>query len=235
MPRIRRERRAAARVAVHLRQHQPVDADPIGERLADPQRFLPGHAVDDEQDLVRAHDALQHRQLVHQRLVDLQPPGGVEHQEIEPAPARLVERARGDRLGCRPIRCAPETRFRLRGHALELVDRRRTIDVGARQHRALALLAEPQRQLPGEGRLARALKAREQEDRRQVRRARQGHRRLAEQLDQLVVHDPDDLLARREALQHLVADRPLFHAGDELLHHVELDVRFEQCAPDFPQ
>ena len=33
----------------------------------------------------------------------------------------------------------------------------------------------------------------------------------------------------------LVAHRPLFHPGDELLHHVELDVRLEKRPPDIPQ
>ena len=34
----------------------------------------------------------------------------------------------------------------------------------------------------------------------------------AEQLGQLLVDDLDDLLARREALQHLLAERALAHA-----------------------
>ncbi len=55
---------------------------------------------------------------------------------------------------------------------------------------------------------------------------------LAHQLGQLVVHDLDDLLARRQALQHRLAERPLADAGDEVADDREVDVGFEQGEPD---
>ena len=48
-----RERRAAARVAVHLGQDHAGDAEGVVKALGDPDRVLAGHAVGDEQDLVR--------------------------------------------------------------------------------------------------------------------------------------------------------------------------------------
>ena len=46
------------------------------------------------------------------------------------------------------------------------------------------------------------------------------------------MHDLDDLLARREALQHLLADGALPHAPDEVLDDLEIDVGLEQREPD---
>ena len=45
--------------------------------------------------------------------------------------------------------------------------------------------------------------------------------------------DLHDLLAGREALQHVGAERPLAHAADEVLDHLEVDVGLEQREPDF--
>ena len=55
---------------------------------------------------------------------------------------------------------------------------------------------------------------------------------LAHQLRQLVVDDLHDLLAGRQALEDLLAERPLTDGGDEVAHHREVDVRLEQREPD---
>jgi hypothetical protein len=57
-------------------------------------------------------------------------------------------------------------------------------------------------------------------------------RTTAHQLRQLVVNDLHDLLARRQALRHLGAQRTLLDGRDELLDHVEVDVRLEQGEAD---
>ena len=53
-----------------------------------------------------------------------------------------------------------------------------------------------------------------------------------EQVGQLVVDDLDDLLAGREALQHLLAERTLAHALDEGADDLEVDVGLEQREAD---
>ena len=47
--------------------------------------------------------------------------------------------------------------------------------------------------------------------------------------------DPDDELARRDALQHLLAERFLPDIFDELLCNFEVDVRIEQNTADLPK
>ena len=46
------------------------------------------------------------------------------------------------------------------------------------------------------------------------------------------MHRLHDLLARREALQDLLAERALAHAGDEVADDREVDVGFEQREAD---
>jgi hypothetical protein len=46
------------------------------------------------------------------------------------------------------------------------------------------------------------------------------------------VHDLHDLLARVEPLQDVLSGRALAHLGDEVLDHLEIDVRLEQREAD---
>ena len=55
---------------------------------------------------------------------------------------------------------------------------------------------------------------------------------LAHQRRQLLVDDLHDLLARRQALEHLLAERPLAHARDEVADDGEVDVGLEQREAD---
>src|SRR5207237_865024 len=110
----------------------------------------------------------------------------------------------------------------------ELVDRRGPLQVGGDEGGLPSLLLEQERELAGDGRLARALQAREQDRRRRPRREREARVRRTQELGQLLVHDLDDLLAGREALPHVLAERALADVGDELLDDTEVDVRLEQ-------
>ena len=66
------------------------------------------------------------------------------------------------------------------------------------------------------------------------RSACEGELRVADthQSGQLLVDDLHHLLAGREALGDVGAERALAHAGDEVLHHLEVDVGLEQGEPD---
>ena len=48
------------------------------------------------------------------------------------------------------------------------------------------------------------------------------------------MHGLYDLLARRDALQHLLSERALAHLGDEVLDDLEVDVGLEQGQADLP-
>ena len=93
------------------------ERQPGVERLGDLHRLLAGHGVDDEQRLGRRHGAADADELVHHRLVDMKPAGGVEDHDVDARagvrprrPDRAdLERRRPDRAGCGP-RCRPGRR-----------------------------------------------------------------------------------------------------------------------------
>ena len=88
-----RERGAAARVTIHLRQHDAGDADPAVELAGALDRVLPGHRVGDEQQIDGPDRRLDRLQLVHQLVVDVQTTRGVDNHDVEPAVLRLGQRA----------------------------------------------------------------------------------------------------------------------------------------------
>ena len=57
--------------------------------------------------------------------------------------------------------------------------------------------------------------------------------RVAEQRNELVPNDLDDLLGRRQALQHRLIGSAIPHAVDKSLDDLEVDVGFEERQADF--
>ena len=138
------------------------------------------------------------------------------------------DRIRLGRLG--PV----DRNLNLLSELFELVDGGGTLQVGCDEAGIATFLAQEQCKLRGGRRLARPLQAGEQDDRR--RPAREGESRCARahQRRQLVVDDLHDLLAGRDALQHVLAERALAHLRHEVLDDLEIDVRLEQREPDLP-
>ena len=87
-----------------------------------------------------------------------------------------------------------------------------------------------QGELGGGRGLARALEARQQDDRELAER--ESRLAFTHQLRQLVVHDLHDLLARGQALQHRFPQRLLAHTRDEVADDGEVDVGLEQGEAD---
>ena len=231
--RLDRQRGAAAGVAVELGEHDAVELRDLGELLGDVDGVLAGHGVDHEQDGVRAHALLDPRQLLHQRLVDVQAAGGVDDQHVLAvargliqSPARDVDRVAVGAL-------LVDRRAGLGADLHELLDRRRPVDVArSDRHRRVVLLAQHLRELRGGGGLARALQAGHQHHGRRPGRERQPRRRAAHQLGELLVDDLDDLLAGVQLLGDVGSERPLLDRRRELLDDLEVDVRLQQREPD---
>ena len=74
-------------------------------------------------------------------------------------------------------------------------------------------------ELPGEGGLARPLQAREHDDGRRILGELQAPGLSAEDADELLVDDLDDLLPRVQGLGHLDVHGALFDAGAERPNH----------------
>ena len=127
---------------------------------------------------------------------------------------------------------AEDGHLNLAAELLELVDRGGTLQVGRDEPGLAAFLAQQQSELGGGGGLARALQAGEQDHGRRPAGEREPGIARAHQRRQLLLDDLHDLLAWRQALGHVRAERPLAHARDEVLHDLEVDVGLEQREPD---
>ena len=170
-------------------------------------------------------------ELVHQRLVDLEPTRGVDDHDVAAVGRCALETLarRGD--GIRRVG-AVNRQLDLAAELLELVDRGGTLEVRGDEARRLLLVpSQMERELGRRRRLARALEAAEEDD---GRGAPEHELRVgrAHQLGQLLVDDLHDLLARVEPLEDILAEGTLPHGVHELLHDLEVDIRLEQRESD---
>src|SRR5439155_17176254 len=109
------------------------------------------------------------RELLEQRLVDVEPSRRVEDERREPARRRVLARLAADRERRLP-RAADDGHAELPSERLELVLRSRTVGVGGGEERVLTLLRVPARELRGGRRLARALEPDAHDHRRRMGR-----------------------------------------------------------------
>ena len=205
------------------------------EPLRDAHGLLADHGIHDQQRFRWPGDFAHPLQLVHQIGIDLQTAGGVEDEDTVPIVARFLDRPRGD------LSDVLLTALRVNRHAdllaqrLELIDRGRPLDVQRSQHGRAALAHHPLGQLGRRGRLARSLQPRQQDHGRRDRRDLHRLRLAAQQLHQLVVHNLDDLLPWCHRLEDLLPRRLFLDAAQKVLGYLEIDVCFQQNAPDFAQ
>ena len=116
---------------------------------------------------------------------------------------------------------------------LQLVDGAGPLQVAGHQQRGVALIAQPQRQLAGQRGLTRTLQTGQHHDGRRSLRERQLAGLAAQDADQFVVDDLDDLLGRVEGSGYLRALGALLDAADERPDHRQRDVGLQQGQPDF--
>ncbi|MNW56373.1 hypothetical protein D3C74_340840 [compost metagenome] len=117
-------------------------------------------------------------------------------------------------------------------HDRQLVDRVGALEVRGDEERRVPLLAQVQRELAREGRLAGALEAREHDDGRRVLRQAQAAALPAEDRHELLVDDLDDLLGRVERAGDLGRQGPGPDGTGEVLDDGYSDVSVEERAPD---
>ena len=217
-------------------EHDAGDAEALVEGAGGVDRVLAGERVGDEKHLVRTGRRLDLGDLGHQRLVDGDAAGGVEHDHVEAAEPRRLDRPPGDLHR----RLAGDDRQRVDPDLLsehrELLHRGRTPRVERRhQHAAAAALGEALGDLRGRRGFARTLQPHHHDGHRRHGVEIDGAGLLAEHHDQLIVHDLHDHLAGRDRLQHLGADGVRAHLVGEGAHHLERDVRLEQRTADLAQ
>ena len=196
------------------------------ECLRDIDRLLAQRAVRDKQHLVGLHAGAKPFHFLNQVGVDLEPSGGIEEDAVTPGGYSSGEGCHAD--GGHILRGAVgvELEFLLLGQDLKLVDGRGPVDVAGGDERAVAAFLEQLAELGGGGGLAGAVEA----DHHDLERPGSGEAgcTLAEQADELVVDDLDDLLAGGDGLEHVLTDALGLHALDELPGDLEMDVGGEE-------
>jgi hypothetical protein len=103
------------------------------------------------------------------------------------------------------------------------------------QHRIATLLFEPTGELGGRRRLAGALKASQEHDCGRLGGVVNLERLAAEGRRELLVHDFDDLLRRRQALRQLDSGASQADRFDQVLYDVQVDVSLKQRHPDLAE
>ncbi len=173
--------------------------------------------------------------LLHHLGVDTEPAGGVDDDDVAGGAAGVLDRVAGHLhrvadavAGLRGVHldAGPATEH------LELPDGVGALEVGGDQQRLVALALEPAGQLAGERRLTGTLEAGQHDHGRRVLGELEPPPLAAEDVDQLLVDDLDDLLGRVERLGDLGAARPLLDVRDEALDHRQGDVGLQQRQPD---
>ena len=203
-----RDRSTAAGVAVELGEHQAGQVGVFEEAVRNVDGFLTGHRIEHEQHLVGRRSLPDGREFLHQVLVDLEPAGGVDDHDVGAVAPGLLECRLHEprRLGL-PVDV--DRHVDPLAERLELVDRRRALEVGRHEQRALPLALQVFGELGCGRRLAGALEPDHEDHERRGGRANERNLLGAEGDDQLLVDDLDDLLARGEALRDLGCRRPV--------------------------
>ena len=118
----------------------------------------------------------------------------------------------------------------LAAEGLELIDCGGAIDVSGDEARWFALRLQFARELRRGRRLSGALQAYHHHDRRRNGAELECLAALAEHDGELVVHDLDELLCRRDSAQLCDTDCFFFNSLEELARELKIDVGFEEDA-----
>jgi len=165
----------------------------------------------------------------------MEPPRRVEQDRVVAVQLRIFDRLAAD-VHRVLVGAGVEARdIELPRQDLELLDGGRPVDVGGDQVRRPLLFLQVQGDLAARGGLPRPLQPHEHHgDGRpagevQVLRLRPHH------LRHLVVDDLDEVLVRGQRREHLGAQRLGPDSGDEILHHLVVDVGFQEGEADLVQ
>src|SRR6185369_3269554 len=123
-----RQRRAAAGVAVELREDEAVEREAPVELGRGLHRVLADHGVADEEDVVGLDARLDLLELRHERVVDREPAGGVVDDDVVLLLLRLLERAPAE-LGRLEPRDVEHRDVELLAEDAELIDGGGAVDV----------------------------------------------------------------------------------------------------------
>lgn len=172
-------------------------------------------------------------QLFHQRFIYMQAARCIDKDIIQIVILRMLNRLSGDLHRTRLISQREDGNLNLVTQHLQLLNRRRTVDVRRYEQRAVIALLQQLRQLTGGGSLTCTLQTCHHDDSRRLVRLRQLRLASAHQLGQFLINNIDNDHAGCEAVHHFRADRLLLHLRHEVLDDLEVNVSFQKGQPHF--
>jgi len=215
-----------------------VDVELLAERLGDVDGVAPHQRVADQQCVCGRGLLADLSKLFHQRIVDRESPRGVVDDRVVAFRTRAFAGGRADRGRRFALGACVDRDVELFAELLQLQNRGRPVDVCRDQQRPALLALEVARELGRDGGLADALEADEHQRHHttlalcELRVDRPHQRRELFFADLHEVLPGGDLDAASARIAHacvdLFAERPLLDGREEVLHHREVDIGFEQ-------
>ena len=203
----------------------------VVECLRNINRFLSERAVGHEENFIRLHARAQFFHFLDEVRVNLEAPRRVENDTIGVGGSGGCESRGSDRRDVLRNTIGIETQLFLLREDLQLIDGGRTVDVAPDDKRPIAALFQQLAQFGGRSGFTGAVQTDHQDFQRTNFRKRVVA--FAEQADEFVVDDFDDLLAGSDSLGDFLSDALLLNAFDEFAGDLEVNVRGKQRGAHF--
>jgi len=225
---------SAAGVAIEFGENDAGEAEGAVEVFGDGDGLLAGGGVADEKDFLRIEEVFEALEFLEEGLVDFLAAGGVEDLDVATGFVAPGEGLPGDfEDGFFVPGGGENVDVDLAGEGGELLDGRGAHEVAGDEVGSAALGFEPACEFGGGGGFAGAVEAND-EDAGGFGEIELGGS-AAEEGDEFVLKDFDDLLAGRDAAQDVFAEGFFFYPGDEVFGDLVVDVGVEQGQPDFAE
>ena len=231
-----RQRRAATSITVGLSQDNPGQRQHVIKGFSRVSRILTCHRIHGKQGFDRVNGSVKLLDFGHHVGINMQATCGINDNYIYMLLFCMFDRTLGNIDGV--LVCTRGKKFysNLRRQGLQLLDRRRAIDIGRdNQDRFFLTLFQPTRQLSNRSRLTRALQTRHHHNRRRLGSQVQLFVSRTHHLDQFFIDDFNECLTWTQTATNLLPDSTNLDAINKRLHHRQGNIRLQQCHPHFPK
>ena len=229
-----RQRGAAARITVELRQNDTRNGKQIVERFGHIDRFLTDHSVDHQKNFRRFDSVLDLLQFFHQDFVDLQTAGRVDKDHIVAVFSGVRD------AGFRNFDGRNTASHRKDGNAdafaddFQLINSGRTVNVARHEQGIFPFFLIISGEFSAMSGFAGALQTDHHDDRGRLRRDFQFCGLAAHNADQFFVYDLYNLLRRHETFGDRLTDSTFGNRFYKFPDDLEVNVGFKKCQFDFP-
>src|SRR5260221_12121713 len=185
--------------------------------------FLAGGGVEDEENFLGLDEVAEADEFLDEGFVDLQAAGGVEDEGVAIVGLGKFERAAGDFQNVGLALLNEGGNLDLAGEGLQLVHGGGAIDVRGDEQGGAALLEEKFGELGAGGGLAGAVEA-DHEDAGGIAAEVEGGIGGAEEFDEFVIDDLDDLLAGMDGVDDFLAGGLGLEQGGRIAGYLQINV-----------